>query len=1125
MRFEDEQSYERRPKQPNCTRATYPELLASQVVPFNPNLPPAVFPSRSLDPNAAAQPEIPEPSNRAAEHCSSDEAVDSDADDTSIEDDDDFRFELQEAAWEELETSVKYAIWTHLARDYAPDDVAALLQLTPEQFWDIRQDVYRRQQCPIDSSNIIHRLNNGIDDPEGILEAAFQPHLLIAQTYEFASTRQVRLGLKLLEQLGIPSHYMGAWHMDGGDWRAIPDILTIVVDQQPAELNDDLPPSSPEPRPDSSIIIRQSELPDDRDGSPAMTTIDRPIIGKTEIVRAHKRKHHQQEQRRTEQKRFEDRIQDMRSAQNDHCADNAQVPFVASESSPVPALSSATITKKPLRRPIILKYGTDPNTIQAYARFMSSYTMQASSPLQMAASTQGKTLRDRAMAPERALGTSSMASSPAARSSGSMSLRDPSRLRKTTALIDFAQFKDFLEADMNDRSPESDQGVPAQPLSNSKPSAVNLRINNKSARASVFRGDEKVENYPFHASDFQDSPDDSPDDTLHDHPQLFDRNFTSENFPVKERERLCKKPFASRSLEEMWVIYGRKAWSTQAPWNAKHDRPLFDPLPQGRCLDPTKTDSMIGAMLLNEWNRYQSDGIGQDVLETTAAGILLLAAQKEQHTNHETMQQMIEGDNQLRSQGHSLQNFDHKQVCLKVQQELWLNVAIKLDCIYDGRFAELEIVRPSRIIQIPTPGRGSGSLPASKPSRNAHSSPKTASANIAVQKDFGWELIRGTDPEVQQPLTPSVDDFGIFDTDDDNSPSIRVQLRRMKSDSSFERSTSGPRPRNSSSGGTAREGPLKEGRKEQILNEEPPRTSMNTSAGISAGSSTVEAPKTPSRSPKAPAYSPISAEETSQAVHLRDETHKSNEKAQDSSGDDPRTLVTNLIAGGAMPNTASGGAGTPTKASKTKPKIKLNANGTQTNEANAVPAKKPKKKKTADTEIATSAPLATVIHFSNIETRMTRSRSSTQTPVPEDQAAKKPNTPANAKSTPKPAACMKSNGKMTNKTDTTKNPQIQALKGSDKSVPATTIAKRGTSKETPKATAAVRRSGNPKSTGVGKVGEKPATRKAEMKKKTGSNAGGDLKIANGVTKPPSAVRMRAQAAEEGAGDGDAEMTG
>jgi hypothetical protein len=1293
VRIEDEPYYIPPPTQPKCTKPLYPDLLKSGIAPFNPNLPPAVFPSLPLNSKTPTPPEQePAPSESSSDP---DLATDSDISTSSTHDFD----PIGEAHWHNLDLSVQHSIWIHLTLSHADDEAAALLDLTPQQYRQIQLDACRRQQCNIDSDTLLKRLYRiQSADAEGELTNKFQPWLLLAQKYEYAYPLQLRKGARLLHQLNLPTSFLGRWKYE--EKSGLMKLVSMVckdrvveevhirnpAPQAPPVILNSMPEVVPvhhtQPVSIPPIPVREVVPHNDSLGLPTLNPQLPTRLPAAEVLQAMQARMDRQRQEQQQRAQLLDNIRQVRRSN----------PPTGLAVSPTPQLAPAPVlNERPPRRPIVLKYGNNPNTAEAIAQFLAS----AANPSKTPPLDQSDTPQIPTRGPSQSISgqrladpsPASLPPPPNSRSSGRMSLRDRSKLVPSIAGREYHKTKDFYQGDPEDTSGDEDaeeEVVPSPGLPN-----VNLVINDNNARASVYIGDQKVSNRTVQvqapAFDPGFDPDGFDPDALApfmEHENLFQPLFTYHGFPGFLHDELKAKVLVSRTLEEMFLMYGTKAWHPNSPWNLTIPS-LFEPLPAGSTMSPENVDSVVGRWLIREWNRYQHLGVGQEIFRNTEVGILVLAAYaKFRDIDRRKLNTM----HQLREAGQEASFVNHEPRYQNMKQMVQLNFFKTLDRIYDRAFAARGLEPPPHIIQPVTPVQQMNGNP--PPSTPGASVPSFASARVdpRLKGDFAMRLI-GADVD-QQAITPSGKNLGIFGTEDEQSPSANRQRvsnvaapfpeqqltptrNGMQVDDDAEPSTPFATPKehafttpNEYSGVVTPEpaSVLKSTRTEvnpaQDDTPKPASASNSAGAALNAGpGKTPETPKTPTR----PAYSPLSpiAHEALQAVLQAQNKPVPNGKCHQ-----PPMRVSNIltdfVVGVAEIDTntkpTANGAGlqeaeaaeetvdaTVEKSEPDAPKPQATQNdapeeATDTPEEALTPpgsvptlvddassttaslpswpadvgseadvednkepdarSPPPKRQKTnksvseagsvavqKDEGVKTPTPAAPRAPESG--TRMTRSRSSTQTPAPEpppadavtdtaqstvqssrrsslqdprmtrsrsstqtpvremppaeDQSTKKGAATATSKATPKSAMSAKSNKKTAPKTPAVaKNQQIEALKAEESgTAPGNRSAKPAVvvpTKATPKTAAKATKTGTPKtatpktaSKGTPKTAPKSrsksaVTAAAAALKSSAKKAAGTGSTKKGKTaEPKSTVTTRAQSAAAESADGDGDV--
>ena len=212
QRFEDSEVYASKDQRPHPTKPAFPELLAAQVVPFDPNAPPAAFPSLPLSHNPTAHAKC----NADASHSTHDEcgseniAAFEDVDQRGYANEIDWQnsndligtniamdnehicgnraldatslnalfplsitYEMEsspepadhrdisevETSWTSLGLAMQLEIYNNMRKSYTASEIHYILQLSEEQAFMIEQEYDLSQSQPLDEE-ILHRKTN-----------------------------------------------------------------------------------------------------------------------------------------------------------------------------------------------------------------------------------------------------------------------------------------------------------------------------------------------------------------------------------------------------------------------------------------------------------------------------------------------------------------------------------------------------------------------------------------------------------------------------------------------------------------------------------------------------------------------------------------------------------------------------------------------------------------------------------------------------------------------------------------------------------------------------------------------------------------------------------------------------
>lgn len=273
-RLEEEEYYNRTTpsKASLITKPQFPELLRDQVIPFNPNLPTAAFPSTTLNGSRGQKvyqnqgivgetkhedPELHEASHsslttnessplscsglpRSRDGCVDDELSES-ADYTVL---------AEAPAWCMLEISVQHQIFVNLCQFQSPRSAATRLELSYNEFLDIRLAIAKRLQIPghVDLLwEAVSKLDDGCFgyvDPDK-LWGPFNI-LLEASSYDLAFPLSISKGIHFLDQKQLDRSLIGSWFIaeDGfahsaSNLRQVARRISVGVPTKFSDAHDD----------------------------------------------------------------------------------------------------------------------------------------------------------------------------------------------------------------------------------------------------------------------------------------------------------------------------------------------------------------------------------------------------------------------------------------------------------------------------------------------------------------------------------------------------------------------------------------------------------------------------------------------------------------------------------------------------------------------------------------------------------------------------------------------------------------------------------------------------------------------------------------------------------------------
>ena len=251
----DEEDYSRRRSDINPRAAVpFPELMRTQITPFNPDLPPAAFPSLPLkattpQPPAETLHKVDEPmqdviNTDAGRHHDQArvletgtaigvEVAPNSSDDAGSEAGS-FTLDSDEViTWASLELSVQHRIFVNLCQHETPRGAAIRLRISELDFLNIRRAIARRLQIP-ENVNVLwqklHNFNDGsVGYPDPSTVAKYADVLLEAGSYDLAFPISIQKGLKFLDDRYLDRSLLGHWVVnDDGFAQALPDLSNIA---------------------------------------------------------------------------------------------------------------------------------------------------------------------------------------------------------------------------------------------------------------------------------------------------------------------------------------------------------------------------------------------------------------------------------------------------------------------------------------------------------------------------------------------------------------------------------------------------------------------------------------------------------------------------------------------------------------------------------------------------------------------------------------------------------------------------------------------------------------------------------------------------------------------------------
>ena len=388
------------------------------------------------------------------------------------------------------------------------------------------------------------------------------------------------------------------------------------------------------------------------------------------------------------------------------------------------------------------------------------------------------------------------------RSSGSMSLRSRDSLRETQAMATSKENAKFWEGRHDKDSPtESDDDIATPPATGQR--LISLRIDDKSALATIVNGEKRSQadklgcephvviissrlNAAAEGKRHAMSPAVS---VIVDEPYLYASFFSHPEFPKEEKRRLLSIPLERRGLVEMWLIYGKNTWQPESPWNIGKDGPRFKS-PLGAMLNRNDAGSLSLRTLIDEWNRSQNYGIGQDVVEETTICISLLRFINEMGQINQQKASLADDESVLTESGHKGgDQIDANQLYHNAVQPCLTTVKRELDQVYKQKLAEQGKSMPDT--EFRTPSLVQYDLEVSEAFGAGDKSIAPTLATVAktpeqilpkqTSHDFAMKLIDSPNTDDMVPKTPSENDLGIFG--DDAGVPLSPYQDRLKPDS------------------------------------------------------------------------------------------------------------------------------------------------------------------------------------------------------------------------------------------------------------------------------------------------------------------------------------------------------
>ena len=251
----DEEDYSRRRSNINpCAAVPFPELMRNQITPFDPDLPPAAFPSLPLKGITTQHPaetlhEDDEPmqdviNTDASRHYDQAQVLKTEAvieveaapnsSDGEESEAGSFTLDTDEVIiWTSLELSVQYRIFVNLYQHETPRGAAIRLRISELDFLNIRRAIARRLQIP-EHVDVLWRKLHNVEDasaecPEPSTVTEYADILLEAGSYDLAFPISIQKGLKFLDDRYLDRSLLGYWSVnDDGFAQALPDLSNIA---------------------------------------------------------------------------------------------------------------------------------------------------------------------------------------------------------------------------------------------------------------------------------------------------------------------------------------------------------------------------------------------------------------------------------------------------------------------------------------------------------------------------------------------------------------------------------------------------------------------------------------------------------------------------------------------------------------------------------------------------------------------------------------------------------------------------------------------------------------------------------------------------------------------------------
>ncbi|KAK5048028.1 hypothetical protein LTR84_006218 [Exophiala bonariae] len=230
----------------STTKPAYPDLMASQVVAFNPDQAPAAFPSRPLNSRSTesnagesgalsntSEAREPKHSHRRSAYVRKDLRTISEP--LNYEDFGVIATAEQKEArsrdlWHGLPLSLKYHIYKHLAVPNSRDSILKSLGISEKHFREIQALVALRLEWPAtvteiwdecaNNNHLNHSDDSIVSDPSSIDPDIFRQNLdamVFASNYEVAYESEILRAKQFLKSRNLPTSILGIWVPDCSD--------------------------------------------------------------------------------------------------------------------------------------------------------------------------------------------------------------------------------------------------------------------------------------------------------------------------------------------------------------------------------------------------------------------------------------------------------------------------------------------------------------------------------------------------------------------------------------------------------------------------------------------------------------------------------------------------------------------------------------------------------------------------------------------------------------------------------------------------------------------------------------------------------------------------------------------